>query len=226
MNMAAYRGVYLWEVAREGAGMTMKAAGNSLELLQACAEKTGCALEVLSYGGLPVFLGRFGRRQVWTAGLLCFAASWPPGSPAPSGTGWPLFLSLISYSVPGFFLCLAGIALFAVTLGWLPARGMYTAGSFTSLADLLRHLILPAGVVCLSSLGELVKQTRAACLEALGQDYIVTARAKGLTEGAVMVRHAFRGSLVPVLTTIPQSPDNQIAHLAGCVSGIICCAAV
>lgn len=74
MNMAAYRGVYLWEVAREGAGMTMKAAGNSLELLQACAEKTGCALEVLSYGGLPVFLGRFGRRQVWTAGLFCFAA--------------------------------------------------------------------------------------------------------------------------------------------------------
>lgn len=69
MNMAAYRGVYLWEVAREGAGMTMKAAGNSLELLQACAEKTGCALEVLSYGGLPVFLGRFGRRQVWTAGF-------------------------------------------------------------------------------------------------------------------------------------------------------------
>ena len=74
MNMAAYRGVYLWEVAREGASMTMKAAGNSLELLQACAEKTGCALEVLSYGGLPVFLGRFGRRQVWTAGLLFFAA--------------------------------------------------------------------------------------------------------------------------------------------------------
>ena len=74
MNMAAYRGVYLWEVAREGAGMTMKAAGNSLELLQACAEKTGCTLEILSYGGLPVFLGRFRKRQVWTAGLLCFAA--------------------------------------------------------------------------------------------------------------------------------------------------------
>ena len=120
-------------------------------------------------------------------------------------------LSLISYSVPGFFLCLVGIALFAVTLGWLPARGMYTAGSFTSLADLLRHLILPAGVVCLSSLGELVKQTRAACLEALGQDYIVTARAKGLTEGAVMVRHAFRGSLVPVLTTIL----SHIPHILG-----------
>lgn len=120
-------------------------------------------------------------------------------------------LSLISYSVPGFFLCLAGIAIFAVTLGWLPTHGMYTAGIFTSLPDLLRHLILPAGVVCVSSLGELVKQTRAACLEALGQDYIVTARAKGLTEGAVMVRHAFRGSLVPVLTTI----FSHIPHILG-----------
>lgn len=120
-------------------------------------------------------------------------------------------LSLISYSVPGFFLCLAGIAIFAVTLGWLPTHGMYTAGVFTSLTDLLRHLILPAGVVCVSSLGELVKQTRSACLEALGQDYIVTARAKGLTEGAVMVRHAFRGSLVPVLTTIL----SHIPHILG-----------
>lgn len=120
-------------------------------------------------------------------------------------------LSLISYSVPGFFLCLAGIAIFAVTLSWLPTHGMYTAGVFTSLTDLLRHLILPAGVVCVSSLGELVKQTRAACLEALGQDYIVTARAKGLTEGAVMVRHAFRGSLVPVLTTIL----SHIPHILG-----------
>ena len=120
-------------------------------------------------------------------------------------------LSLISYGVPGFFLCLAGIAVFAVTLGWLPTHGMYTAGTFTSLSDLLRHLILPAGVVCVSSLGELVKQTRAACLEALGQDYIVTARAKGLTEGEVMVRHAFRGSLVPVLTTIL----SHIPHILG-----------
>lgn len=57
MNMAAYRGVYLWEVAREGAGMTMKAAGNSLELLQRVPKKPGCALEVLSYGGLPFFWG-------------------------------------------------------------------------------------------------------------------------------------------------------------------------
>ena len=121
------------------------------------------------------------------------------------------FLSLLSFGVPGFVLCLGGIALFAVTLGWLPTHGMYAAGTFTSLGDLLRHLVLPAGVVCLSSLGELVKQTRSACLESLGQDYILTARAKGLTDGAVMVRHAFRGSLVPVLTTIL----SHIPHILG-----------
>ena len=60
-------------------------------------------------------------------------------------------------------------------------------------------------------LGELVKQTRAACLEALGEDYIRTARAKGLTDGAVMVRHAFRGALIPVLTTIL----SHIPHILG-----------
>ena len=120
-------------------------------------------------------------------------------------------LSLISFGVPGFFLSLAGIAVFAVALGWLPARGMYEYGTFTTLPDLLRHLALPAGVVCISSLGDLVKQTRAACLEALGQDYILTAQAKGLTEGAVMVRHALRGALVPVLTTIL----SHIPHILG-----------
>ena len=74
MNMAAFRGIYLLDVTREGAAMTMKAAGSSLDILQACAEKTGCSMEVLGRGGLPVFFRRFRRRQVWTAGLLCFAA--------------------------------------------------------------------------------------------------------------------------------------------------------
>lgn len=74
MNMAAYRGVYLWDVVQAGAGMTMKAAGGSLDILEACAEKTGCTIEVLGWGGLPYFLGRFRKRQVWAAGLLFFAA--------------------------------------------------------------------------------------------------------------------------------------------------------
>lgn len=74
MNMAAYRGVYLWDVAQAGVGMTMKAAGGSMDILEACAEKTGCTIEILGWGGLPAFLGRFRKRQVWAAGLLFFAA--------------------------------------------------------------------------------------------------------------------------------------------------------
>lgn len=74
LNMAAFRGISLWDVNRQGASVTMKAAGGSLDILEACAEKTGCTIEVLGWGGLPVFLRRFRRRQVWTAGLLCFAA--------------------------------------------------------------------------------------------------------------------------------------------------------
>ncbi len=74
MNMAAFRGVYLWDIAYEGAGMTMKADAGGLDILEACAEKTGCSMEILGWGGLPAFLRRFRRRQVWSAGLLLFAA--------------------------------------------------------------------------------------------------------------------------------------------------------
>ena len=95
--------------------------------------------------------------------------------------------------------------------GWLPSQGMYEYGVFTGVGDVLRHLALPAGVVCVSGLGELVKQTRSACLESLGEDYILTARAKGLGERAVMVRHAFRGALTPVLTTVL----GHIPHIIG-----------
>ena len=74
MNLAAFRGIPLWDVAQEGAGMKLKAPRSSMAVLEACAEKTGCTLEILGWGGLPVFLGRFRKRQAWTAGLFLFAA--------------------------------------------------------------------------------------------------------------------------------------------------------
>ncbi len=135
-------------------------------------------------------------------------AAWKPRS------GWDRAASavaLVSFSVPGFFLSLAGIFVFSVTLGWLPAHGMYSGGGFSGLGDLLRHLLLPAGVVCAGGLGGLVKQTRAACLEVLGEDYIRTARAKGLGDRAVMVRHVLRGAGIPVLTTVL----SHIPHIIG-----------
>ena len=114
-------------------------------------------------------------------------------------------------AVPGFFLALAAIWLFAVRLRWLPASGMYASGASGSLSDLLRHLILPAGVIGLTNVGGLLKQTRSACLEVLGEDYIRTARAKGLREGAVVVRHGLRSALIPVLTTLL----SHIPHIIG-----------
>ncbi|MDO4531544.1 MAG: sporulation protein YqfD [Bacillota bacterium] len=74
MNMAAFRGVYLWDVTPEGAGMTMKADAKGLEILESCAQRTGCQMEILDRGGLPVLLRRLRGRQVWSMGLLLFAS--------------------------------------------------------------------------------------------------------------------------------------------------------
>lgn len=75
MNLAAYRGAALWDVAQEahGSGMQMKTYVGDLPILQACAEKTGCTLEILAWGGLPCLWQRLRGRQVWLAGMLCFA---------------------------------------------------------------------------------------------------------------------------------------------------------
>lgn len=74
MNLAAVRGVAFWDIAQDGAAMCLKAPRSSMAILEACAEKTGCTLEVLAWGGLPVLLGRMHGRQAWTAGLFLFAA--------------------------------------------------------------------------------------------------------------------------------------------------------
>ena len=135
-------------------------------------------------------------------------AAWKPTS------GWGKLaggLTLLSFSAPGFFLCVLLIFFFSVKLGWLPAAGMYSAGGGGSLGDLLHHLILPAAVVCLSNLGSLVRQTSSACGEVLGEDYIRTARAKGLPERTVVWKHGFRTALLPVVTTVL----NHIPHIIG-----------
>ena len=135
-------------------------------------------------------------------------AAWKPGS------RWNTLasgLTLFSFSAPGFFLCLVAIFIFSVQFDWFPAAGMYTAGDSGSLGDLILHLILPAGVVCLSSLGNLTRQTASACREVLGEDYIRTARAKGLSEMVVVWKYGFRAALIPVITTIL----NHIPHVIG-----------
>jgi peptide/nickel transport system permease protein len=94
------------------------------------------------------------------------------------------------------------IILFAVWLRLLPSAGMYTPGGPQIPADLLRHLVMPTLVLSTFSLPQVTLFTRASVLETLRQDYVRTARAKGLDEQHVLFRHALRNALIPVLTII------------------------
>lgn len=139
---------------------------------------------------------------------LGMLAAWEPRG------GWGRLAHLFTVfgsAVPGFFLALAAIFLFSVKLGCLPSSGMYRAAGGGGAGDLLRHLILPAGIIGLSNVGGILRQTQSACLEVLGEDYIMTARAKGLREQVVLVRHALRSALIPVLTSIL----THIPHIIG-----------
>lgn len=107
-------------------------------------------------------------------------------------------LSLVGLSFPNFALGPILILIFSIGLGWLPVS---TAGD-GSVTDFLLHLILPAVTLGLSLAAVLTRMVRTAMLEELGQDYIRTARAKGLPERTVVYRHALRNALIPVLTVI------------------------
>lgn len=98
----------------------------------------------------------------------------------------------VGVSMPNFWFGLLAILVFSVTLGWLPTSGQ---GG-------LKYLVLPAVTLGLSSAAVIARLTRSSLLETLGEDYIRTARAKGLRERTVMYRHALRNALIPVVTII------------------------
>lgn len=110
--------------------------------------------------------------------------------------------TMLMSSTPSFVLGLGGIYLFAVWLDLLPSGGIQTLGSPESAADFLVHLILPASVLGLAGAAPLLRYTRASMLEVLNSDYVVTARSKGLAPRTVILRHAFRNSLIPIVTVI------------------------
>lgn len=103
-----------------------------------------------------------------------------------------MILALIGVSMPGFWLALILIYTFAVYLRWLPPTGY--AG--------LKYLILPALALGLPRVGQVARITRSSMLEVVGQDYMRTARAKGLAEWVVVVRHALRNALIPVISLV------------------------
>jgi len=113
-------------------------------------------------------------------------------------------VALVGYSMPVFWSGLLLILLLSTTLGWFPSGGMTTvrtaATGLAGAEDVLRHLVLPAITLALVNLALYVRLTRASMLEVLTFDYVRTARAKGLADRAVLVRHALRNALLPVVT--------------------------
>lgn len=111
-------------------------------------------------------------------------------------------LSLVAYSLPVFWLGQLLVALFAVRLHWLPAGGMRSADDPGGVIDVARHLILPGTTFSLLLAALLVRVTRTAMGDALGEDYVTAARAKGAPERRVLIGHALPNALRPVVTVL------------------------
>ncbi|CAN5856170.1 oligopeptide ABC transporter permease AppB [soil metagenome] len=110
--------------------------------------------------------------------------------------------SMFAVSVPTFFQGLIAIYVFSIWLRWLPSGGMRTLGTPASGMDLLKHLILPAGVLSAVLMGPYVRYTRQSLLDVLRLDHVTTAKAKGVPRSGVVVKHALRNSLIPLTTVL------------------------
>lgn len=149
---------------------------------------------------------------LWPTVLLAFSSvivacliAFPLGiqSARHQNRGWDNFSSLFSFlttSTPSFFLALIFLYFFAVKLKLLPIGGMYESGQQETLGSLLQHLFMPAVVLGMQMVGSLIQYTRSSMLEVMREDYVRTARSKGLKERAVIIKHVLRNSLIPVVT--------------------------
>jgi peptide/nickel transport system permease protein len=115
-------------------------------------------------------------------------------------------VTILGISIPSFVTALIALAIFSVFLGWLPIGGVATPGfrgeGFEAFVDRARHMVLPVAVLVASSLAAITRYVRATMIDALRMDYIRTARAKGLKEKVVIYSHAFRNSLIPLVTVL------------------------
>ena len=115
-------------------------------------------------------------------------------------------LAMIGISFPSFFIAILLIKVFAVDLGWFPVNGLvdvtvdWSNNPWGRFGNMLWHIVLPMVAITIVSIGGLMRHTRTNTLEVLNQDYIRTARAKGLSERTVIYKHVFRNTMVPIVT--------------------------
>ena len=124
-------------------------------------------------------------------------AAWKQNTPVDRGI---MVFAVIGYAMPSFWLAFNLIWLFAVVLGWFPVFGVEPF--FQGPGEFLRHMTLPALAVSTTFIALLSRMTRSSMLEVLREDYVRTARAKGLSERVVLVRHALKAASMPVVTVL------------------------
>jgi peptide/nickel transport system permease protein len=107
--------------------------------------------------------------------------------------------AMVTLSFPTFWFGLMMIFVFSLQLGWLPSGGMFTLGGDEDLLDLLEHLILPTAVLALVLVAQWSRYTRSSFLEVIHQDYIRTARSKGISGSRILFRHAFPNAVAPLI---------------------------
>ena len=184
-------GLYLWKLAQGDLGFSFANRQPVLDLILDRARLT--LLLMLPALTLAAVLGV----------VFALAAAPHAGSAYDSGL---TALSLIGYSMPIFWLGQLLVILFAIKLRWLPAQGMITLRNtptgWAAVWDVLWHLVLPALSVTIYYTAIVARVARASVLETISQDYVLTARAKGLSRRAVLWRHVLPNSLIPVVTVI------------------------
>jgi peptide/nickel transport system permease protein len=186
-------------VARYAAWATA-ALGGDFGYSRLFAQPTIAAL-LVPLGNTALLMGASFILALALAFPIGIAAARRPGSLADQLINLLCFAGI---SVPPFWLALLLILFFAVTLGWLPASGVAVIGD-GGLTDRARHLVLPVATLTIASLAGYTRFLRAALIEAMRQDYIRTARAKGNSERRVLLAHALRNALNPVVTVIALS---------------------
>ena len=190
-TVAVQLGRYLWRLVRLDLGFSAiygkPVATVILERLPATLLLMGSALSLAIAGGTA--LGILAARRVnrWPDTLIST-------------------LGLIFYATPSFWFGLLCIVLFAVKLGWLPAGGFEEIGTgyagLRRALDIALHLLLPTATLALVFLATYLRLMRASMLEVMTLDFVRTARAKGLSETAVVCRHALPNALVPIVTVV------------------------
>lgn len=184
---------YLGATLQGDLGLSFQFRGR--EVADVIADKLGPTLLLFGLGELIAIIIGLG---------LGAYAGWRRGSAADyGGTG----LSLVLYSMPYFWLGMILLVVFAATLRWFPTSGMVTAAAtfdnpIDQVIDVARHLVLPTTTVALGLIGQYSLLMRSAIIEVLGEDYVQTARAKGLPGGHILRRHVLPNAMLPTVSLV------------------------